>query len=133
MPTQTTSAPERLISSATAVLLGRGQRAERRAVAADDLQAGVAQAQVARELGQRAVVAAAVEVEALPGRGGAGAGPVHQLGAVDARRGAGGRARCSAQTSGWPSGTVKSAPSTAARSSASSWQAITVWTAATQT
>jgi hypothetical protein len=38
-----------------------------------------------------------------------------------------------AHTSGWPSGTVRSEPRTAARSSGSSWHAITVWTAATQT
>ena len=50
------------------VLLGVGQRAERRRVAADDLQARVAQAQLARELRERALVAAAVEVEALAGR-----------------------------------------------------------------
>jgi hypothetical protein len=39
----------------------------------------------------------------------------------------------SAQTSGCPSGTVKSAASTARRNSGSSWHAITVWTAATHT
>ena len=66
MPTQTTSAPERLISSATRASSSASVSvAERRRVAADDLQAGVAQAQVARELDERALVAAAVEVEAL--------------------------------------------------------------------
>ena len=84
MPTHTTSAPERLISCATASLLGVGQRAERRRVAADDLQPGMAQPQHARELRERALVAAAVEVEALAGARGAGAGAVHQLRAVDA-------------------------------------------------
>ena len=38
----------------------------------------------------------------------------------------------SAHTSGCPSGTVKSDPSTASSSSGSSWQAMTVCTAATQ-
>ena len=55
------------MSSAIDVLLGVGQRTERRAVAADDPQARMAQAERARELGERAVVAAAVEVHALPG------------------------------------------------------------------
>ena len=66
------------------LLLGVGELAERRRVAADDLQARVAQAQVERELDQRALVAAAVEVHAHAGRGGALAGPLHQVGPVDA-------------------------------------------------
>ena len=93
----------------------------------------MAQPQGAGELGERALVAAAVEVEAQPGRRGARAGAVHQLWAVDAVGQLDARARLSAHTSGWPSGTVKLAPSTAARSAGSSWQAITVCTAATQT
>ena len=66
------------------LLLGVRERAERRRVAADDLQARVAQPQRARELGERALVAAAVEVHALAGLRGARAGAVHQLRAVDA-------------------------------------------------
>ena len=46
------------------LLLGVGELAERRRVAADDLQPGMAQPQVARELDERALVAAAVEVHA---------------------------------------------------------------------
>lgn len=46
-------------------------------MAADDLQALMAAAQVERQLVERALVAAAVEVDAVAKFGGAGAGPVH--------------------------------------------------------
>ena len=106
MPTQTMSACERSISSMTCACSSVGQRAVRRAVAADDLQARVAAAQVERELDERALVAAAVEEHPRAGAGGALAGARHQLGAVHAARAGRGRARSCAQTSGWPSGTV---------------------------
>ena len=82
MPTHTISAPERWMSAATASSSSRVSVAERRRVAADDLQPGMAQPQVARELDERALAATAVEVHAAAGRAGARAGAVHQVGPV---------------------------------------------------
>ena len=64
--------------------LGLRERAERRCVAADDLQARVAEPQVAGELHERAVVAAAVQVHAPAGARCPLAGAIHQVGAVHA-------------------------------------------------
>ena len=132
MPTQTTSGRLRSMSATTAASSSAVSSRNGGAWPPTICQARVAQPQRAGELHQRALVAAAVEVEAQPGASGPRAGAVHQLGAVDA---VGQRVpeRRSAHTSGWPSGTVKSASKTAARSSGSSWLAITVCTAATQT
>ncbi len=66
------------------VPLLRGQRAVRGRVAADDLDPGIALAEVERQLHQRALVAAAVQVEPLTVVGGGGTGLGHQLGSVDA-------------------------------------------------
>ena len=60
------------------------ERAERRRVAADDLQAVEAPAQVERELDERALVAAAVEEHPRTGEGAALAELRHQVRAVDA-------------------------------------------------
>src|SRR5438067_9057944 len=60
------------------------ERPERRHIAADDLQPGIAGAEVVGELDERALVAPAVEEHARAGLRGAGAGALHQLGAVDA-------------------------------------------------
>jgi hypothetical protein len=66
------------------LLLARRKRAEGRSMAADDLQPGVARAQVVGELHERALVAPAVEEHARAGRRRALAGPGHQLGPIDA-------------------------------------------------
>src|ERR1039458_10775291 len=55
-------------------------------ITADDLDAGIALAQVKGELHQRSLVAPPVEVEALAGLGRAGAGARHQLRSVYAAR-----------------------------------------------
>ena len=65
MPTHTTSALGAVDVLDDPVLLVVGQRAEGRRVAADDLQAGEAAAQAQRELDERALVAAAVQVHAV--------------------------------------------------------------------
>src|SRR5215211_896301 len=66
------------------VLLLRRHRPERGRVAAHDVDPGVAPAQVQRELDERALVAPAVEPDAMAALGAAVAVAEHQLGAVDA-------------------------------------------------
>ena len=97
---------ERFISATIASSSSLGEVAEGRRVAADDLHAGEAVAQVQRELDERALVAAAVEVHARAGRA-----PRARSSAPSARGRRRARSRSSpsafiAHTSGWPSGTV---------------------------
>ena len=84
MPTHTTSASELVDLADDGLALLLGERTMRRRIAADDLDPGIALAQVERELDQGPLVAAAVEVEALAGGGRAGARSSHQLRPVDA-------------------------------------------------
>ena len=83
IPTHTTSAREALISPHHGVALLIGEGPVRGRVAADDLHAGVALAQVQGELDERALVAAAVQVQALAGVGAARTRACHQLRTVD--------------------------------------------------
>ena len=86
MPTQSTSGRASLIWSTSASSSSLGHRPERRRVAADDVDARVAPAQVERELDERALVAPAVEPDAVAALGAAVAVAEHQLRAVDAVR-----------------------------------------------
>ncbi len=83
MPTQTTSGRAALICAAIASSSSSVSGPERGRVAADDLDAGEAQAQVERELGQRALIAPAVQEDAVAAVASALAVAEHQLGAVD--------------------------------------------------
>src|SRR5215211_6368463 len=66
------------------ILLLGGHRPERRGVAPDDVDAGVARAQVQRELDERALITAAVEPHAMATLGAAVVVAQHQLRTVDA-------------------------------------------------
>ena len=105
MPTQSTSGCAALICSTSASSSSAVSGAEGRRVAADDLDAGVAPAQDQRELHERALVAAAVEPDAVAALGAAVVVAQHQLGAVDAVVAARSPSRLAAHTSGMPSGT----------------------------
>ena len=130
-PTQMTSAPEALSSAAIAVASSSSSSRNGRGADAGDLQAGVAARQLVAQPLER-LLAAAVEEEARAGARGALAGVLHQVGPVDAAR------EVVAEQVHRPherlavgDGEVRRR-ARRARSSGSSWKAITVCTAATQ-
>ena len=84
IPTQRTSGRASLIWSTSASSSSPVIGAEGRRVAAHDVDAGQAPAQVQRELRERALVAAAVQPDAVAALGAALAEAEHQLGPVDA-------------------------------------------------
>ena len=115
------------MSSSSSVIVAEGRR-----VAADDVDAGQAPAQVQGELRERALVAAAVQPDAMAALGAALAVAEHQLRSVDAPLEAA-PSRFAAHTTGMPSGSTSVAPRKTAAISGSSSALVSECTETAQT